>query len=236
MEDYWNIRSDSYVLGVTDLRDEEESVWRRCLSGRVEALRSALDVGTGAGFLSIILEGLGLEVTGIDLSRGMISHGTRISRMKGADISFLQGDAEQLPFRPRSFDLVASRHLLWTLPDPAGALEEWLRVLRPGGRMLAIDGTWFDPAPSRRIRRWVASLVSSSNPVEFQRFYGEIEGDLPLFRTASPQRYVELFEEAGLARVSLDRLEEVNRFYRGHASLSYRLANSDASFMVIGER
>ena len=43
-----------------------------------------------------------------------------------------------------SFDLVVSRHVLWTLPHPEAAIDEWIRVLRPGGRLAVIDGQ-FDP-------------------------------------------------------------------------------------------
>ena len=52
---------------------------------------------------------------------------------------FEEGDAEQLPFPPASFDLVISRHVLWTLPHPEAAIDEWKRVLRPGGRLVIVD-------------------------------------------------------------------------------------------------
>jgi ubiquinone/menaquinone biosynthesis C-methylase UbiE len=52
---------------------------------------------------------------------------------RGVSIRFEEADVEQLPYTPRSFDLVISRHLLWTLPHPEAAIDEWIRVLRPGG-------------------------------------------------------------------------------------------------------
>jgi ubiquinone/menaquinone biosynthesis C-methylase UbiE len=38
-----------------------------------------------------------------------------------------------------SFDLAMSRHLLWTLAHPEAAIDEWMRVLRPGGRLVIVD-------------------------------------------------------------------------------------------------
>ncbi len=44
---------------------------------------------------------------------------------------------------PGSFDAVTSRHLLWTLRQPARAMADWRELLRPGGRLVAVDGFWF---------------------------------------------------------------------------------------------
>jgi len=151
-----------------------------------------------------------------------------------------QGDAEALPFRSSCFDVVASRHLLWTLPDPGKALAEWMRVLRPGGRILAIDGNWFDPAVSKRLGRELSGLLAnfskSRNPVPFHRFYDPVLQELPLYSACGPERYLAFFEDAGMKNVTLDRLSEANRFYKSHTSLSYRLANANALFLVTGEK
>jgi len=139
------------------------------------------------------------------------------------DLGLCIGDVQSLPFQSSSFDLVTSRHLLWTLPDPARAIAEWMRVLRPGGRIIAIDGNWFDPKPLKRISRWVSGhltgFTDDRNPVPFSRFYQPIEKRLPLYRTSRP-----------------DNCRDVNRFYRRNASLSFRLANSDTVFLVTGEK
>jgi SAM-dependent methyltransferase len=44
---------------------------------------------------------------------------------------------------PASFDVVTSRHFLWTLREPAKAMASWRNLLRPGGRLVAVDGFWF---------------------------------------------------------------------------------------------
>jgi ubiquinone/menaquinone biosynthesis C-methylase UbiE len=140
-------------------------------------------VGSGAGFLSFILHDMGVDVTGIDLSRGMLSLAKEASIHQKSDIDLCQGDAESLPIQSSTFDLVVSRHLLWTLPDPARALAEWMRILRPGGKILAIDGNWFDPAVHKKMARKVSGLLAGfskdRNPVPFRKFYEPIEKHLP---------------------------------------------------------
>jgi len=228
------------------------------LSGIISDLqpRKILDVGAGTGFLSNILSEMGLDVTGVDLSRGMLTQakeGMRPRRSNGDSSSnpdhsdksqrgydLCQGDAEGLPFQSSSFDLVVSRHLLWTLPHPARAIAEWKRILRPGGMMLAVDGNWFDPAISKKIGREVSGLLAGfsvgHNPVPFRQIYKPIEKDLPLFQASRPDQCLALFMAAGLKKAKVDRLHEVNRFYKKNTSLSFRLANSDTVFMVVGER
>lgn len=240
--EYWDLRSESYVRGVTARGDEERQVWMRSLAAIIADLhiRRALDVGTGTGFLSFVLNEMGLDVTGMDLSRGMLSQAKEASNHQKLDLSLCQGDAESLPFRSSSFDLVVSRHLLWTLPDPERALIECKRVLRPGGRILAIDGNWFDPSARKKLARGISGLLDGfskdSNPVPFHSFYRPIEKHLPLYQNSRPNRCQELFEVTGLDEVAIDRLEEINRFYRKHANLSFRLANTDTVFLVKGEK
>ncbi|MDD4446292.1 MAG: methyltransferase domain-containing protein, partial [Methanothrix sp.] len=192
------------------------------------------------GFLSFVLNDMGIDVIGMDLSRGMLSQAREAACHHKLDLDFCQGDAESLPFQSSSFDLVVSRHLLWTLPDPSRALDEWMRILRPGGRILAIDGNWFDPSAKKKVARKVSALLTSlsidRNPVPFQKFYQPIEKHLPLYQATRPDRCQALFEAAGLEGVAFDRLSEVNRFYKRYANLSFRLANADAVFLVKGEK
>jgi ubiquinone/menaquinone biosynthesis C-methylase UbiE len=104
----------------------------------------ALDVGCGTGFLSLELAGRGHRVTGLDFAPSMIERAERKAAELGFAVRFEQGDAEQMPFAPSSFDLVISRHVLWTLPHPEAAVDDWLRVLRPGARLVIVDGAVLD--------------------------------------------------------------------------------------------
>jgi len=120
----------------------ERAAWNRILDlilGGRGAL-DALDAGCGTGFLTFELAARGLRVTAVDFAPAMITEARRKAALRLVSVRFGQADAEQLPFAPGTFDLVISRHLLWTLPHPQAAIDEWIRVLRPGGRLVVVDG------------------------------------------------------------------------------------------------
>jgi ubiquinone/menaquinone biosynthesis C-methylase UbiE len=105
---------------------------------------SVLDVGCGTGTLAIAAKarvGSTGTVYGIDGSAEMIARATKKARKSGAEIVFKNGIVEALPFSDNSFDVVLSTLMLHHLPREARAqgAREILRVLKPGGRVLAID-------------------------------------------------------------------------------------------------
>lgn len=104
----------------------------------------ALDLGCGTGFLSLELAARGHRVTGVDFAPSMIARAAAKAAGRDLAVRFEEADAEQLPFLPASFDLAISRHVLWTLPHPEAAIDEWVRVLRPGGRLVIVDGAVLD--------------------------------------------------------------------------------------------
>jgi ubiquinone/menaquinone biosynthesis C-methylase UbiE len=125
----------------------ERAAWDRIFD-LVLAGKSALDVldaGCGTGFLSLEFASRGHRVTGVDFAPAMLAEARRKASEQGLPVRFEEADAEQLPYPAHSFDLVVSRHVLWTLPHPEAAIDEWIRVVRPGGRLAVIDGQ-FDPA------------------------------------------------------------------------------------------
>jgi ubiquinone/menaquinone biosynthesis C-methylase UbiE len=125
----------------------ERAAWDRILDlvlaghGGLESL----DVGCGTGFLSFELAARGHQVTGVDFAPAMLAEARRKAAARSVGIRFEEADAERLTFPAGRFDLVISRHVLWTLPHPEAAIDEWIRVLRPGGRLVVVDGQ-FDAA------------------------------------------------------------------------------------------
>lgn len=103
-----------------------------------------LDVGCGPGSLTIpAARKVGIEgkAAGIDASPEMIDVATRKARKQGLEIDFRVVPIEALPFGDGEFDVVLSSLMLHHLPDDVKAqgLGEVLRVLKPGGRLIAID-------------------------------------------------------------------------------------------------
>ncbi|MFI5761001.1 class I SAM-dependent methyltransferase [Streptomyces sp. NPDC051563] len=105
-----------------------------------------LDVGCGTGSLSLLAAGAGHRVTGVDLSPQMVGHARAKLAAAGLSGRFLVGDAATPPTGKQRFDVLLSRHLLWTLPDPEAALGAWTGRLRPGGTLVLVEGRWREAA------------------------------------------------------------------------------------------
>ncbi|HYZ41974.1 MAG TPA: class I SAM-dependent methyltransferase [Stellaceae bacterium] len=194
---HWNRRAAHFDedFGHSIRTAAERAAWDRILDLAIpqqDAL-DALDVGCGTGFLSFELAARGHRVIGIDFAPAMLTEARRKAADRGVVIRFEEGDAEQLRFASGSFDLVVSRHLLWTLPHPAAAIGEWIRVLRPGGRLVVIDGE-FDPGV----------LVHQHENARSSAEYAAIGNRLP-FLGGRPREEIEgLFRAHGLIGVGSD--------------------------------
>ncbi len=173
----------------------ERAAWDRIfdlvLAGRGPL--DVLDAGCGTGFLSFELAARGHRVTGVDFAPAMLAEARRKAAEHEIPVRFEEADAEQLTFPSRSFDLAISRHLLWTLPHPEAAIDEWIRVLRPGGRLVVVDGQ-FDPG----------FLVEPSQNARTSSEYATIGDRLP-FLGGRPREEIEaLFKAHGLVEVGSD--------------------------------
>jgi SAM-dependent methyltransferase len=149
--DYWDAAASSF--------DDEpdhglragrtRAAWVRLVEEWVpSAPVDVLDVGCGTGSLSLVLAAAGHRVTGVDLAPRMVEQARRKLAAAGVPGRFLVGDAAVPPTGAELFDVVLSRHLVWTLPDPEAALREWTTRLRPGGLLVLVEGRWRESAQS----------------------------------------------------------------------------------------
>jgi demethylmenaquinone methyltransferase/2-methoxy-6-polyprenyl-1,4-benzoquinol methylase len=99
----------------------------------------ALDLATGTGDIAIALSNRSAAVVGLDVAPRMIE----LARVKAGGSPgtpvFVVGDMVTLPFATASFDLVTTGYGLRNVPDLVAALDEMLRVLKPGGQALSLD-------------------------------------------------------------------------------------------------
>ncbi|MFF5965719.1 class I SAM-dependent methyltransferase [Streptomyces collinus] len=156
------------------LRDPEV---RRAWTGRLRDWLPAragdvLDLGCGTGSLSLLASGQGHRVTGVDLSAAMVTLARE--KLAGRDAVFLVGDAAAPPVGEQRFDAVLVRHVLWALPDPGRALRHWCGLLRPGGRLVLVEGVWGSTAPvGIPAERLTGLLAPIAGQVRLERLSGD---------------------------------------------------------------
>lgn len=115
--------------------------WRRALVSAIapQAGERVLDVATGTGLVAFALaEAADCDVTGVDQSADMLARArARLAATSALRhrVSFVEGQAERLPFADSSFDALTFTYLLRYVDDRAATMRELARVLRPGGRI-----------------------------------------------------------------------------------------------------
>ena len=125
--------------------------------------RSALDLASGTGVISHLLDGLGFQVTGLDWSEAMLARARAKAEASGARIRFVMGDVERTFEVPESYDVIVTRHLVWTLVDPKAAFAEWHSLLAPGGKVLIVDGDFVSENLVKRMIRTFERLTGRTS-------------------------------------------------------------------------
>lgn len=134
------------------------SHWRRVLLATLRPWpgEHILDVSTGTGAVALDLARAGCKVTGLDISRAMLTEGVRRARAGRLvdSIRFVEGSAEALPFRSQTFDAVSFTFLLRYVNDPQETMREIARVVSPGGRVSMLEFG----VPTPIVAHWLWSL------------------------------------------------------------------------------
>lgn len=154
-------------------------LWARVPPGRV------LELGAGTG-KNLPYYPRNAEITAIDISPRMLERAHRRARHLAVAVDLRVADAQELPFPDESFDTIVTTFVFCSIPDPARALAEARRVLRPGGQLLMLEHVlsqrpilrWLmrklDFVPSRlwgaHINRETVASVAAAGCVEIRRF------------------------------------------------------------------
>lgn len=115
------------------------------------AAGDVLELGCGAPNLDFYDWKNIRSLSGIDPSPELLEHANMALERKGRTAKFIPGVAEALPFASNSFDCVVTTFTLCSVQDPAAALAETRRVLKPGGRLLFVE---HGRAPDRSVAAW----------------------------------------------------------------------------------
>lgn len=165
IKSYWSGRAATFDLspGHEIFSEDEREAWHALILkhlGRGEG-RRALDLASGTGVISHLMDDLGFQVTGMDWSETMLALAREKAKSRGRSIRFFVGDAENTMEPGESADVIITRHLVWTLVDPQASFAEWFRVLKPGGRLLIVDGDFVNTGWREKLVKKLAAGLES---------------------------------------------------------------------------
>lgn len=215
---YWSIRAETFDTqpGHEIFSDNERAAWHALISrhlGEGEG-RKALDLASGTGVVSHLLDDLGFSVTGMDWAEPMLERARAKAAARGRKIRFFMGDAENTLEPDASYDVITNRHLVWTLVDPQAAFVEWHRVLKPAGRLLIVDGDFVNPSLvsriASRLSRSLQALVIGANTPQngpgtaLTETHRSILSRVYFSQGARAEAVVELLKAAGFSSITVD--------------------------------
>lgn len=117
------------------------AAWRNLLLGVLPPPPAAVaDLGCGTGTLALLLSDEGYVVEGLDVSPAMVALAE--AKLAGSRATVRLGDAADPGLAPGSLDVVLCRHVLWALPEPVEVVRRGVAALRPGGRLVIVEGSW----------------------------------------------------------------------------------------------
>lgn len=238
IKEYWSKRADDYNKFVKcSMHSTKKKAWQGILMKTLgEEKLKILDVGTGPGLIALLLAELGHDVTGIDLSEEMLKNARENAKTFSHPAKFMQGDAEDLPFEMESFDAIINRALLWTLSNPEKAIVEWKRILKPNGKLVIIDGSWYlniDSSLKRKVWRVFAMplIGITERKIPSRRCYNQdLKERLPVVYKKRPDYDVELLKSLGFGDINIQSMSR-----RTEGLLEYlKYGYWGDSFLVMG--
>lgn len=246
MNQYWDVRSESYSeMNRKQLSGDRRDAWEQMIFSHVEEERplKVLDIGTGPGFFAILAALRGHQVTAVDMNAEMLEQAQRNAQAAGADIRFVQV-GHTMPFEENSFDLILSRDVTWTLTAPEEQLQDWGRLLKPGGRMLYFDAEWYYHLKNRQNRMdWESAKADmAAAGISFYAKAGEMEeiaAGLPMTYEDRPRWDGDFWARQGYACSIYENLNEAvynqeERIrYQAHPMFLVEVRGKDASYQDI---
>ncbi len=155
-----------------------------------------LDVSSGRGTQAVFYaREFGVDVVGIDIAEEMVAAGKALAATAGvADrVSFVLGDSQALPFEDGRFDVVINECAVGIPDDSQRVLDEMVRVVKPGGRIVIHESTWRAPMSEDEkeeiAERYGTTPLEESQWREMMETAGADEVETELERWSAPERF-----------------------------------------------
>ncbi|NLS07074.1 methyltransferase domain-containing protein [Rhizobium sp. P32RR-XVIII] len=226
---YWSVRAETFDTqpGHEIFSEAERAAWHELILRHLGEGKSrrALDLASGTGVVSHLLDDLGFSVTGIDWAEPMLERARAKAKSRGQAIRFLMGDAENTMEADASYDIIINRHLVWTLVDPKAAFAEWHRVLKPGGKLLIIDSDFVNPSLVSRLANRLADALSRlrrssarpHQPPALAETHKSILSRVYFSKGARAEAVAALLTDAGFSTISIDtNMRTIHKTQRGN--------------------
>lgn len=178
----------------------EEWPLRVIEAAQIQSGQRVVDVGCGTGVLTqMVAEQIGPEgvVVGVDINEGMLD----LAGKKAPEIEWRQAPAEALPLDGDSFDSVVSQFALMFFENQQGALEEMMRVLRPGGSLAVVVWDKLENIPG----------LAAKNQLWQQLFGAEAADEAP-YSLGDLRVLQRLFASAGIPDAQIQSHQGTARF------------------------
>ena len=119
-----------------------------------------LEVGIGTG-ISLPYYSSRCRIVGVDISEAMLDVARqRVAEQRMTNVERLAiMDAQNLEFDDASFDVVTAQYVVNTVPDPEAALNEFMRVLRPGGELIVVNRVGAEAGPRLKVEKLLEPVV-----------------------------------------------------------------------------
>ncbi len=215
IREYWSKRAETFDLspGHEIFGDDERAAWHALIRRHLGdgQGRDVLDLASGTGVISQLLSETGFKVTGLDFAEPMLERARRKHQALKSGATFLIGDAEDTRQPDDRFDAIATRHLVWTLPNPRQAFADWFRVLKPGGTVLIVDGDMaarnLVQRMMRKVAGWLKAIAPSpaATPGIDRDLHNRILERVHFAKGARPEDIAALLAEAGFENIVIDR-------------------------------
>lgn len=168
IREFWSERAATFdqSVGHEIFSEAERRGWHRLIRKHLGAGqgRPLLDLACGTAVISHLMNDMGFQVTGLDWSETMLEQARAKAKTRGTDIRFVMRDAERTGEPDAAYDAITNRHLVWTLVDVPAAFAEWYRLLKPGGRVLIVDGNFGSRNWASKLHKTVDHLLSRGAP------------------------------------------------------------------------